>query len=94
MNDNLLKPILNENDLLAYENLINSPDFKKERNETFSSLLKNSVGQNIKIHMVVGNQLTTRQGKLLGVYNDYIAVTQNREKLAIKLNEIKFISMV
>ena len=93
MNENILKPIMNENDLEFYGNFINSPDFKRERNETFFSLLKNSVSKNIKIYMVVGNQLITRQGKILGVYSDYITLLQNREKLAIKLCEIKFISI-
>lgn len=94
MNDNFLQPIYNENDLSAYENFINSPDFKINKNETFSSLLKNSVGKNIKIYMVIGNQLNQRQGKLLGVHNDYLTLTQNREKIAIKLCEIKFVSIM
>ncbi len=94
MNDNFLKPIFNETDLTLYENFINSPEFKNTKSETFSSLLKNSVGKNIKIYIAVGNQLTARQGKLLDVFNDYIILSQNREKLAIKLCEIKFVSTI
>ena len=93
MNDNFLKPIYNENDLETYENFINSPDFKSTKNETFSSFLKNLVKRNIKIYIVIGNQLTVRQGKLLEVFSDYIILSHGREKLVFKLCEIKFISI-
>lgn len=92
MNNNFLQPIFNEKDLTVYENFINSNDFKNAKNETFSSFLNNSIGKNVKIYVAVGNQLTARQGKLLGVYSDYLIITQNREKIAIRLSEIKFIS--
>ena len=94
MKEEYLKPILNENDLVSYENFINSSDFSKPKNQTFSSLLKNSVGKNIKIYIVVGNGLTAKYGKLLSVFDDYIMLFQNREKTAIKLTEIKFISVM
>ncbi len=92
MNNNFLQPIFNEKDLTVYENFINSNDFKNAKNETFSSFLNNSIGKNIKIYVAVGNQLTARQGKLLGVYSNYLIITKNHEKIAIRLSEIKFIS--
>lgn len=94
MNNDFLKPIYTEKDLSTYEDYINSPDFKPHKNNTFSSLLKNSKGNTIKIYIAVGNQLTVRQGRLLEVFDDYIAILQNREKLFIKLTEIKFIAMI
>lgn len=94
MYDNFLQPIYNENDLTIYENYINSPDFKDTKNETFSSLLNSSIGKAVKIYIVVGNQLNVRQGKLSGVFNDYLTLFLNRQKFAIKLCEIKFISIL
>ncbi len=94
MNDNFLKPIYNENDLEAYDNFINSPDFKSTKTETFASLLECSMGKSIKIFIAVGNQLIARQGKLLGVFNDYLTLLGNREKISIKLCDIKFISII
>ena len=91
MYDNFLQPIYNESDLTVYESYINSPEFKTVKNESFSSFLNGSIGKTVKIYMVVGNQLTARQGKLSGVFCDYLTLTQNREKIAVKLCEIKFI---
>lgn len=93
MYDNFLQPIYNDNDLKIYENYINSLDFKDTKNETFSSFLNSSIGKTVKIYIVVGNQLNVRQGKLSGVFNDYLTLFQNRQKFAIKLCEIKFISL-
>lgn len=93
MNDNFPIPIFNDDDLTVYENYLNSLNVKLN-NETFYELLKANVGKNIKIYIVFGNQLTARQGKLLNVFNDYIVLCKNREKLAIKLSEIKFISVI
>ena len=94
MNDNYLQPLYSENDLKIYESFLNSPDFSKPKSQTFNSLLKNSIGKNIKVYIAVGNQLTARQGKLLTVFDDYIMLSQSREKTAIKLTEIKFISTI
>lgn len=93
MNDNFLKSILNESDLEAYANFINLPEFNSKK-ETFSSLLNNTIGKSIKIYIAVGNQLFARQGKLSGVFDDFLILTQNREKIAVKFCEIKFISML
>ncbi|MBO5090057.1 MAG: hypothetical protein IJD00_06985 [Clostridia bacterium] len=93
MNDNFPIPIFSDDDLTVYENYLNSLNVKLN-NETFYELLKANVGKNIKIYIVFGNQLTARQGKLLNVFNDYIVLCKNREKLAIKLSEIKFISVI
>lgn len=92
MNDNFLQPIYNEKDLATYERYINLPDFKTTKSETFSSFLQSSIGKNVKIYITVGNQLNNRQGKLSGVFSDYLTLSQNCEKIAIKLSEIKFIS--
>ena len=93
MNDNFPIPIFSDDDLTVYENYLNSLNVKLN-NETFYELLKANVGKNIKIYIVFGNQLTARQGKLLNVFNDYIVLCKSREKLAIKLSEIKFISVI
>ena len=93
MDDNFPIPIFSDDDLTVYENYLNSLNVKLN-NETFYELLKANVGKNIKIYIVFGNQLTARQGKLLNVFNDYIVLCKNREKLAIKLSEIKFISVI
>ena len=92
MNDNYLQPIYNENDLIQYENFINTITPKQTTN--FTEFIKNLKGKKIKIFMVVGNQITARQGKVLEVNNDYIILCQNCEKLAIKLCEIKFLSVM
>lgn len=92
MNDNFPIPIFSDDDLTVYENYINS--LNKPNNNTFCELLKGHIGKSIKIYMVFGNQLTARQGKLLNVFDDYIILCKNREKLAIKLSEIKFISVM
>lgn len=93
MDDNFPIPIFSDDDLTVYENYLNSLNVKPN-NETFYELLKANVGKNIKIYIVFGNQLTAREGKLLNVFNDYIVLCKNREKLAIKLSEIKFISVI
>ena len=93
MNDNYLQPLYSENDLKIYESFINSHDFKTTKNETFSSFLQSSIGKNIKVYIVVGNQLNLRHGKLSAVYSDFLILVQNREKIVIKLSEIKFISL-
>ena len=50
--------------------------------------------KSIKIYIAVGNQLFARQGKLSKVFEDFLILTQNREKIAVKFCEIKFISML
>ena len=94
MNDNFLKSILNESDLEAYEKFISLPEFNNTKIENFSSLLNNAIGKSIKIYIAGGNQLFARQGKLSGVFDDFLILTQNREKIAVKFCEIKFISML
>ncbi len=94
MDNNFPVPIFSDKDLTIYENYINSAEFSKPKNETFYELLKAYIGKNIKIYIVFGNQLSARQGKLLNVFDDYIFLCKNREKLAIKLSEIKFISLI
>ncbi len=94
MDDNFPIPIFSDEDLTVYENYINSSAFSKPKTETFYELLKTLIGKNIKIYLVFGNQLTARQGKLLNVFNDYIILCKNCEKMAIKLSEIKFISII
>ncbi len=94
MKENFLQPIINENDLFTYEELLHSNEFKTQKRENLSSFLKSSQNKNIKIYIAVGNQLTARQGKLLNVFDDYIMLSQSREKTAIKLTEIKFISTI
>lgn len=92
MDDNFPIPIFSEKDLTVYENYLNSLN-NKPNNENFYGLLKANIGKSIKIYIVFGNQLAARQGKLLNVFSDYIVLCKNREKLAIKLNEIKFLSV-
>lgn len=94
MKDNFLQPIYNENDLQIYESFINSPELKNTKSENFSSFLSDYIGKNIKIYIAVGNQLNVRYGKLSGVFRDYLILIQSREKIAIKLCEIKFISVL
>lgn len=92
MNDNFLQPIYNEKDLTTYERYINLPDFKTTKKETFSSFLNYYIGKNVKIYIAVGNQLNIRQGNISAIYDDFLILAQTREKIAIKLSEIKFIS--
>lgn len=94
MNNDFLQPIYNENDLEHYEEYINSNYFKQAGNKTFTLLLNNSIGKNIKIFITVGNNLILRQGKLLGIFDDYLTISQNREQLAVKLYDIKFVSVM
>ena len=94
MNNDFLQPIYTENDLDNYEKYINSTYFKQTTNKSFTLLLNSSIGKNIKIFIPVGNNLTLRQGKLLGVYDDYLTISLNREKLAVKLCDIKFVSVM
>ena len=94
MNDNYLQPIYNETDLEMYENFINSTNFKITNNDDFQSFLNSNIGNCIKLFITIGSQLITRQGKLLKVCNDYIILSQPREKLAVKLCDIKFLSVM
>ena len=92
MNDDFLQPIFSENDLIEYENFINTITPKVSQN--FTDFLNGLMNKRIKIFMVVGNQLIAKQGKVLEVNSDYIILLQNCEKLAIKLCEIKFLSVM
>lgn len=94
MNNDFLQPIHNENDLTIYENFINSQNLKIANTENFQSFLNNNIGNYIKIFIAVGNQLITRQGRLLKLCNDYLILSQPREKIAIKLCDIKFLSVM
>ncbi len=94
MSDNLPTPIFNDNDLTVYENFINSINLKDNKNNDFSQFLTSNLNKIIKVYVVVGNNLTTRQGRLLNVGKDYIVLSQTREKLIVKLTDIKFLSVM
>lgn len=94
MADNFPIPIFNDNDLRVYEKYINSINISQNNYTDFSQFLRSNLNKIIQVYVSVGNSLSTRKGRLLNIGKDYIVLYQNREKLIIKLNEIKFISVM
>lgn len=96
MTDNLPIPIISDKDLDFYEDYLYQ-EFKPKSNEsvTFNTLLKNYTGKTVKIDCSIGNGLQSKTGILTSLGDDFLTIKlPNRHEIIIKLNSIKFITIL